>query len=193
MDDLMPIDVLSSSEVSRREVDPWHVAGSRLIRRFLPSVRPEAGRSWREPLLDHPEVELGFVSGEGSCLLAEMVFPATWTFPQAKRFLFTQLGEVLLQPIGEGRISEWSDHIIVYWPGAERLDGVPAWVELDAGVKECVRLVGWRGWTAAVEFDRSLGWTPARVAAWLAEHLPEAQLRTARPHILQPQPELVEV
>jgi hypothetical protein len=172
----------------RRLPYSWELRGERLHCR-LRSVAPEQ-ESWvqTERLADRPDVELRILSrprppqpAEGDAArepeLVEVVFPATTSVPEAKEYLFRELGEVTLQAAS----SDW------HWvETAERvvlrlalvLDPNAVLVPLCAGVRELVAPVAgdendeaaeWR--TCAVEFDRSDGWDRARAEGWAAEHL----------------------
>ena len=123
----------------------------------------------REPVLDHPHVELRVAAGAGDPVLAEIAFPATTAVVQAKSFLVSQLGEVLLRPCGECVWRTSGESLVATWPLLEGDGG--EWVELEAGVRELIHGCGSAAFTAAIVFDRA-GWTEEQAAAWLQEHLP---------------------
>lgn len=155
----------------RLDAEPWAVEGDRLVFRLVP-LAPEKRKSLaREPVLDHPHVELR-VAGDGADpILAEIAFPANTSVVQAKSFLFTQLGEVLLRPCGEKIWQASAERFIASWPLLDSEGG--DWVELEPGVRELVRGCGPMAFTAAISFDRS-SWTEEQAEAWLAEHAPQA-------------------
>ena len=134
----------------------------------------------REPLLDHPEIELRFWTDPGGePILAEVVFPGGTTVAAAKAFLFRQLGEVLLHPCGEVSWDHAPNLLVARWPAAESAStAITAWVDLELGVREKVIDHSPAAFTAAVTFDPAAGWDAESAATWLALHLPAAS--TAR-------------
>lgn len=152
--------------------EPWVPEGPRYVCRLLP-LAPAARRALtREPLADRPEIELRFVADEAEPVLAEIAFPAELPVPDAKAFLYGELNEVRLRPLGA---PVWHE-LEVNWPAAG--DG-GAWVALEAGVRERVVGSGAAAFTAAVSFDAAHGWTAERAAEWLAAHLPPPGSRFA--------------
>jgi hypothetical protein len=156
----------------------WERRSERLHCR-LRSVAPEQ-ESWvqTERLADRPDVELRILSRpRQEPELVEVVFPATTSVPEAKEYLYRELGEVTLQAAGaDWHWVETGERVILrLTPYA---DPNAVLVPLCAGVRELVAPVSgdetdeaaeWR--TCAVEFDRSDGWDFARAAGWAAEHL----------------------
>lgn len=158
----------------------WAHEGERLVCRLAHLTPDERSRMNCEPLLDHPEIELRFsIDPAGNPILAEVVFPEGTTVDAAKRFVFHQLGEVLLHPCGELCWDHTEALISARWPAAEHTAAAAtAWVELEAGVREKVVGTCPAAFTAAVTFDPAAGWDTEKAAAWLALHLPAAS--TAR-------------
>jgi hypothetical protein len=154
--------------------EPWGVEGDRLVCRLV-HLPPERRRTLtREPVLDHPHVELRMTAGETE--LAEIAFPAATPVAEAKAFLVAQLGEVLLRPCGD---RQWSaDGLTACWPAAES-GAVAAWVDLEPGVREKVVGAGPAVFTAAVAFDAAAGWDAPAAEAWLAARLPADPGRVA--------------
>jgi hypothetical protein len=154
----------------------WAHEGPRLVCR-LAHPTPEQRRCMtREPLLDHPEIELRFSAdpATGEPVVAEVVFPPGTTVAAAKAFLFRQLGEVLLHPCGELCWDHGPTALVAHWPAADALTTVTvAWAELEPGVRE--KVVGGPGaaFTAAVTFDTAAGWDAEKAAAWLDLYLPD--------------------
>src|SRR6185312_10463348 len=154
----------------RLDAEPWTIENDRLVFRLVDLSPDERKALTREPVLDHPHVELRVAAGAGDPVLAEIAFPAATAVVQAKSFLVSQLGEVLLRPCGECVWRTSGESLIAAWPLLESDGG--EWVELEAGVRELIHGCGSAAFTAAVAFDRSTGWTDEQAAAWLQDHLP---------------------
>lgn len=154
----------------------WVHEGERLVCRLAHPTADERRGMTREPLLDHPEIELRFFTDSaGELMLAEVVFLAGTTPAMAKEFLFHQLGEVLLHPCGEVCWDHTPTQLVASWPDAEpAAPALTVWVELEPGVRE--KVVGFAAimFTTAVSFDPAAGWDAAKAEAWLALHLPTA-------------------
>jgi len=154
------------------EREPWVREADRLVCRLIHPLA-SGGRQQlsREPLLDRPEIELRFsADGDGEPAVAEVAFPLGTTIADAKSFLFHQLGEVMLYSCGAVHWEETPTLIVARWPAAEAAMSGAAWVDLEAGVRECVVDSGWNAFTAAIQFERSRGWDRERAGAWLAKH-----------------------
>ena len=153
--------------------ESWVHEPGRLICRLLHPITPTGRRPLaREPLLDRPEIELGFAADEnGDPVVAEVAFPATTPITEAKSFLFHELGEVLLRPCGEPLWDDPPSVLTVRWPAAEANGVDSAWISLESGVREKVAGTGTTAFTAAIEFDGSAGWDREKAEAWLAKHL----------------------
>ncbi len=167
-----PVEVPFVARVAKLlDRETWAVESDRLVCR-LSHLTPEQRRtSTREPLADRPEIELRFTTTDGDPLLAEIAFPGTTALPEAKRFLFHALGEVLLRPCGEVIWKNEADALTATWPAANT-DRDAVWIDLEPGVREKVTGAGLFAYTAAVRFDTSAGWDAERAAAWLGKHLP---------------------
>lgn len=152
--------------------EPWAVEGERLVCR-LSHVTPDQRRHvTREPLLDHPHIELRLAADEnGQAVLAEVAFPASTSIADAKRFLIRETDNVLLRPLGECVWHVGDGHLTACWPAAESCAD-EAWVELESGVREKVVGLGPAAYTAAIDFDPAAGWDAEGAAAWLAARVP---------------------
>lgn len=150
--------------------EPLVPEGPRYVCRLLPPVARRA--LTREPLADRPEIELRFVADEAEPVVAEIAFPAALPVPDAKAFLYGELNEVRLRPLGE---AVWTE-LEVTWPAAG--DG-GAWVNLEPGVRERVVGAGAGAFTAALSFDAAAGWTAESAGEWIAAHLPPPGSRFA--------------
>jgi hypothetical protein len=157
----------------RLDREPWRVEGDRLFVRLMPLGEKARAALAREPLLDHPDVELGMTSVDGEPVLAEIAFPAATSLPEAKSFLVSQLGEVVLHICGE---PEWRAGPVAVWPAFESSDG--AWIDLMDGIRERVVFRGSSAFTAALEFDPS-NWDEAAAREWLANRLAPSASRVA--------------
>lgn len=152
--------------------ESWAAEGDRFVCRLMP-LAPAARRALvREPLADRPEIELRFVADTADPVLAEIAFPAALPAAEARRFLFSELGEVRLRPVGA---PVWAE-LEASWPAA---GAGGEWVELEPGVRERVVGSGGGAFTAAVSFDAAAGWTPERAAEWVAARLPAPGSRFA--------------
>lgn len=151
--------------------EPWAIEGDRLVFRLVHLNAEKRKALSREPVLDNPHVELRVGDGDDP-ILAEIAFPASTSVVDAKSFLFSQLGEVLLRPCGERQWRRGEERLTVCWPAAETGSGV--WVDLDPGVRELVTGAGSAAFTAAIDFERSAGWDEKKAEAWLNEHEPAA-------------------
>ncbi|HEY3789538.1 MAG TPA: hypothetical protein VGL71_11830, partial [Urbifossiella sp.] len=157
----------------RLDAEPWAFEANRLVFRLVHLVEEQRQTLSREPVLDHPHVELRLTAGEGTDpVLAEIAFPAGTTVVQAKRFLVSQLGEVLLRPFGERRRHRTDDRLMACWSMVD--SGSGEWVELEPGVRELVNGADAAAFTAAIAFDLTADWNEEKAEEWLNEHLPAA-------------------
>ena len=153
--------------------EPMTIEGDRLVFRLLHLSREQRRAAAREPVLDHPHVELRMTAGDdGDPVLAEIAFPADTPIAAAKAFLFSQLGEVVLRPCGERHWQRSADRLTACWPVADV--GPSEWVDLEPGVHEKVVGAGISAFSAAITFDLAAGWDEATAEAWLAAHAPPA-------------------
>ncbi|MFO0803037.1 MAG: hypothetical protein U0791_07940 [Gemmataceae bacterium] len=153
--------------------EPWRIEGDRLLVRLLPLTEKARAGLAREPLLDHPDVELGMATVDGEPVLAEIAFPAATSIPAAKSFLVSQLGEVVLHTCGE---PEWRDGPAASWPHFHPAEG--EWIDLMDGIRERVVCRGPMAFTAALEFDPA-NWDEATAKEWLAGRAAAASSRLA--------------
>lgn len=158
----------------RFDREPWCFEAGRLVVRRAHLVNRSA--LLREPLLDHPDVELGLSATDEEPVLAEIAFPEGTAIPAAKSFLFTQLGEVVLRPCGEPVWHSGADRLTACWPMLE-VDG--EWVELETGVRELVVGHGLAAFTGAVSFDPAC-WDEDSARTWLESRIPPQTSRVAR-------------
>ncbi|HYH69153.1 MAG TPA: hypothetical protein VD866_30950 [Urbifossiella sp.] len=143
----------------RLDRDGWARDGDRLVVRLL----PDAAVTGREPLLDHPDVELRFAAGGA---LAAIAFPPGMATAAVHRFLADQLGECRPRPCGPVRWYDDGSVLTACWPAAETLSG--EWAEVGGGLR--LRTAG--AFTAAVSFDPAAGWDRAAAEAWLEARVP---------------------
>jgi hypothetical protein len=167
-------------QVARRlDREPWTIDGDRLVLRLV-HLSPEQRRFLTcEPVLDVPEIELRVSGHNGDAALAEIAFPADTSIADAKRFLVSQLGEVLLRPSGDLRWHDDAGSLVACWPVPDAATIVEEWVELEAGVQEKISGAGIEAFTSAIAFDPACGWDRARAEAWLDTHLPRRHGRLA--------------
>ena len=117
-----------------------------------------------EPLADQPEVELRFLHATGTPVLAQVAFPPNFAVAAAKAFLARELGAYFLRLAGSPDWTETDAAVEARVPGSPAGDGI----DLGTGVTEETA----DGWTVAVRFDKSHGWTLAAAQARLAELAP---------------------
>ncbi len=117
-----------------------------------------------EPLADQPEVELRFLHTTGTPVLAQVAFPPNFAVAAAKAFLARELGAYFLRLAGPPDWTETDAAVVARVPGSPAGDGI----DLGCGVTEEAA----DGWTVAVRFDKSHGWTRSSAQARLAELAP---------------------
>lgn len=157
---------------------PWTTEGDRpLVRlRSVPSDR--RSQLTCEPLFGRPDVEIRFADTETGPELAEVLFPTGMTLAEAKAFLAAESDEVRLMPIGAAHWHETPEVITCCWPVAEANTPLQS-ADLNDGVLERVCPFGW---TAAVSFVTSAGWTRESAADWLTARTPTTSPRSALVH-----------
>jgi len=187
----LPESTLLARLGQRLDGEPWVFEHDRLVLRLVHLQAEKRASLSREPVLDHPHVELRLTAGDGEePVLAEIAFPAETTVVQAKQFLFSQLGEVLLRPGGNHHWHKTDDRLTVCWPMLDESEG--EWVELELGVRERVVGCGCGAFTAAIAFETASGWNDDTAREWLAEHIPApsssrlAIIRADKTHSLVP-------
>jgi hypothetical protein len=171
----------------------WVQEGERLCCQ-LHSVAPDQ-RQWveSESVADFPDVELRiFALPRTQPVLAEVVFPPTFSIEEAKKYVYHEVGELAVETAGRsvGWVEE-SDRLVFRLAD----ESVPRSVRipLEPGVWELVGSVraecnGNRGsgagahWpTCCLEFDCAAGWDRVRAEEWVLQHLGVRDLgRTAR-------------
>jgi hypothetical protein len=159
----------------------WVEEGDKLICRLRP-ILPEQ-RAWieTEHLADHPQIVLHILALPRSRpVVAEVLFPASFTIQNAKQFILRELEELAV--CSTGRSMRWQDD------HAERLVlqlathacQHPAQVALAPGIREMLNpqeaggggslaSVAWQ--TCCIEFDRESGWQRGTAEAWVERHL----------------------
>jgi hypothetical protein len=176
----------------------WIREGERLCCRLRPV--PADQRQWLEVenLADSPEIELRIFAPPGSQpVLAEVVFPATFSVAEAKAYLYRELEELTVQT--SSRSVRWVEepHRLLFCLAEEPIPNAQT-VDLGSGVQEHVALIGsgphgagectWQ--TCCLEFDRQAGWERTRAEEWVQHRLGVRDLgRTARldvPHRMHP-------
>jgi hypothetical protein len=158
----------------RRLPYAWSRRGDRLVCTLRPVPAGQEGALEREPVADRPDVELhilvpprprGRPAAEPQ--VAEVHFPAATPIAEAKEFIYRELQELPVQTTGHSpRWEEGPARVVL------RLQpdgGDAAEVALGEGVTERLTPGGWH--TAALQFDRTAGWTRERAEAWVAERL----------------------
>ncbi len=167
-------------QVARRlDREPWSLDGDRLVLRLV-HLSPEQRRFLTcEPVIDVPEIELRVSGHDGDAALAEIAFPSDTSIADAKRFLVSQLGEVLLRPSGDPHWHDDAGSLVACWPVPDSAAIAEEWVELEAGVQEKVSGAGIEAFTSAIAFDSASGWDRTRAEAWLDTHLPRRHGRLA--------------
>jgi hypothetical protein len=152
--------------------EPWRTEADKLVVHLVHPKASQRSQLSREPLIDHPDVEVGVVNIDGEMVVAEISFPAFTTVAAAKSFLFVQLGEVVLRTCGE---PQWRGPAAT-WPLFESADG--EWIDLEPGVREKIVGRGSAAFTAAIEFDFE-SWDEATAREWLASRISHSASRVA--------------
>jgi hypothetical protein len=193
----------------RRLPAGWFLRDGRLVCRLRP-VPPEQ-EPWveREHVADRPEIELRIVApprgrrqpGEGGeprergdgPQLAEVIFPGSFSVPEAKEYIYRELEELTVQARGPGvrwvegpgRLAlELSDSAVragavavalgngvseVVGPWVPPASGPPPAAPQSGGGEGREQAAGWQ--TYALEFDRDAGWDRERAEQWVEERL----------------------
>ncbi len=155
----------------------WAAEGDRVCCRLRPFSAGHKHRLESERLADFPDIELRILSlPSAPPTLAEVVFPGSLSFAQAKQFIFKELQELAVETHGRGGylIDEpkcWLFQL------ADATGRPTLEIELEPGLRELVAgtnadsppVVPWQ--TSRLEFDKSAGWDWERVERWLLEHL----------------------
>jgi hypothetical protein len=151
----------------------WERRAERLVCQLV-AVRPDDARYLEtEGLADAPEIELHILNRpRGRPVLARVTFPAAQSIAQATAFIYRELQELPVQPLGR---SAWWEPTADAW--VLHLGPVPPAATDAADLGDGVRLGlvaeghVYAGRAARLEFARGAGWDRERARQWLAEHL----------------------
>ena len=140
-------------------------------------------RQWitTEHVADFPEIELRILTVPGSRpVLAEIVFPPTFSVDRAKRYIFEELEELAVQ--ASGSALHWSaeaDRLVVRLAERDLAHGLT--IDLVPGIREILGTAFPEGngsltpatdfETCCLQFDRTAGWDRPRATKWLQQHL----------------------
>jgi hypothetical protein len=159
----------------------WIEEGNKLVCRLRP-VAPEQ-RAWieTERLADHPQIVLHILALPRSRpVVAEVVFPATFTIQSAKQFILQELQELAVN--ASARSMRWhgddSDRLVLQLAGQACQHA--ATVVLTPGVRELLSsremkqsdnqsVVAWQ--TCCFEFDCQSGWHRTAAEDWIERYL----------------------
>lgn len=158
----------------------WQAEGERFCCRLRTVPAEHRQRLESERLADFPDIELRILSmPHAPPSLAEVVFPATLSFADAKKFIYRELQELAVQTMGRGAgLAQQADRWLFRFADCA---GRPTQeIELDEGLREIIvaslaspaarnGIASWS--TARIEFDKSAGWDRVRVEKWLHDHL----------------------
>ena len=144
----------------RHHAPGLHVDRGQMTAQLLPVAADAALHC--EALADQPEVELRFLRSGGQ--LAQVAFPPNFAVAAAKAFLARELGAHFLKLAAPPEWTESDAAVEARVPATPPGDRV----ELGDGLAEETA----DGWTVALRFDKSHGWTMATAQARLAELAP---------------------
>ena len=178
----------------------WIREEGRLCCRLRSLADRERATLESECVADRPEIELRIATlPDRAPFLAEVVFPGSMSIYDAKAYIFCELAELPVNPLGHNLWwSEEEDRLFLCLADTPAADPVP--VVLGNGIREMVSTVpgdaarrepGALPWhTCSLEFDRREGWGREKVEEWVHDHLGLRDLgRTVcltTPHRLQP-------
>jgi hypothetical protein len=160
----------------------WLLEQGRLCCRLRPLTAADRQLLESERVADHPEIELRILSGASKQpLLAEVFFPPSMSFLQAREYIFKELEELPVQVrAGDMCWSTKGDWLALH---LGRPGGHPArTVNLGSGIREvltdsCADRASapgsgdWGFYTLALEFDLHQGWNRERAMDWVRKHL----------------------
>jgi hypothetical protein len=140
-------------------------------------------RQWLaiEHVADFPDIELRILSApHGQPVLAEIVFPPSFSIDRAKHYIFQELEELAVQPTGSTLCwLDQEDRLVLRLADRDLIHG-PS-IDLAPGVREILGTTTQEGngsqgpaavWqTCCLEFDRAAGWNRPRASEWLRQHL----------------------
>ena len=159
----------------------WVDDGEKLVCRLRPIL--EEQRTWieTERLVDYPQIVLHILAlPRSQPVVAEVVFPATFTIQKAKQFILQELQELAVH--APARSMRWqddhSDRLVLQLAGD--VCQHPANVPLAHGIREMLNPkeraetngsggVAWQ--TCCIEFDRQSGWHRGTAEEWIERHL----------------------
>ncbi len=159
----------------------WVEEKNQIVCRLRP-VPPEQ-RTWIEVerLADHPQIVLHILAlPRSEPVVAEVLFPASFTIEKAKQFILQELQELAIHA-SEGSLrwfDEHADRLVLQL--ANESCHHHATVELAPGVREQVHpcsfgpggaasSVAWR--TCCIEFEYQAGWQRHSAEDWIERHL----------------------
>lgn len=159
----------------------WVQEANRLCCRLRPVTAEQ--RQWitAEHVADFPEIELRILTAP-RCqpVLAEIVFPPSFSIDRAKQYIFQELEEVAVQATGSSlRWLDERDRVVLRLADRDLAHGLA--IDLVPGVREILgtaalegngsrkSAAGWQ--TCCLEFDRLAGWDRRRAADWLRDKL----------------------
>jgi len=159
----------------RRLPTRWSLTTDRLVARLRPVSSEQEPHLQREAVFDRPEIEVAIVTGpEQEPQLAEVTFPPTTALSEAKEYIYRELQELAVQPLGptlRWRQGETTLTLEFGEPG----EG-DASVTLENGIRErltqrACQTTGTTWTTWALEFDCTAGWDQARAEKWAEDRL----------------------
>lgn len=169
----------------------WIHEANRLCCRLRPVTAEQ--RQWitTEHVADFPEIELRILTAP-RCrpVLAEIVFPPSFSIDRAKQYIFQELEEIAVQATGSSlRWLEERDRVVLRLADRDLAHGLA--IDLVPGVREILGTAALEGngsrksaasWqTCCMEFDRLAGWDRRRAADWVRDTLGLRDLGRAIP------------
>jgi hypothetical protein len=134
-----------------------------------------------EHVADFPDIELRILSVPGcQPVLAEIVFPPSFSIDRAKHYIFQELEELAVQGSGSSlRWLEQNDRLVLRLADRDLAHGLV--IDLMPGIREVLgtktvegngRPIPTAAWqTCCLEFDRAAGWDRKRAGLWVQKHL----------------------
>jgi hypothetical protein len=158
----------------------WRKENGRLCCRLRPLPEGHEARLESERVADRPEIELRIASNPGGApYLAEVVFPPAMSIFDAKAYIFRELGELPVNPLGQSLVwVEDSERVLLRLAESPIGNAIP--VMIGQGVREVIGTLATGGdatdqegvpWhTCCLEFDRQAGWHWENAETWAREH-----------------------
>lgn len=130
-----------------------------------------------ERLADFPEIELRIYSPpQGTPRLDQVLFPATMSARDAKLFIYRELQEASVDRVDRPQQRrDDADCFAIAWECPE--SPTKETIELEPGLRETICVGETQLNTCRLEFDKSAGWTAAKIDGWLRAHLPSLDAR----------------